>query len=84
VSRTARSYRIVVEYITLNEQGARTVTHLHVCTSMADLAVLLHTLDESAAVASMSVFSTLALPALHTFGKLTGEDLGIVDLKKLS
>ena len=83
MSRVARSYRIVVVYHTLNEQGSRTVTPMNVCLSMLDLAVLLHALDVSPAVASVSVFSIPSVPSTHTLGKLTGDDLGITDLEKL-
>lgn len=83
VSRIARSYRIVAVYHTLNEQGSKTVTPMNVCLSMPDLAVLLHTLDASPAVASISVFSMPTLLSTNNLSKLTGDDIGITDLEKL-
>lgn len=79
----SRSYKIQVDFRGTKECGHKATTHLYVNAGMADLAVLLHALDESEAVGSMSVYCTLTVPDLHTHGRLTGQDLGITDLKKL-
>lgn len=78
-----RSYKIIVEYNRFNETSLRRANTLYITATSPDLAVLLHTLDESGVVASLTVFSTISHPALHTIGKLTGDELGIPGLKKL-
>lgn len=80
---TARSYKIVVEYSSLNKLNAKTASTLHLTATTADLTVLLHTLNESPSVSTILVYNTIVLPSLHTHGKLTADDLGLTDLKKL-
>jgi hypothetical protein len=80
---TARSYKIVVEYSSLNKLNAKTASTLHLTATTADLAVLLHTLNESPSVSTMRVYNTVVIPCLHTQGKLTAGDLGLDGLKKL-
>jgi len=80
---TSHSFKIVVEYSRLNELNAKTTSTLYTSATCADLAMVLHALDESAAVASFSVFNTVTVPTLHNLGKLTAQDLGILDLVKL-
>lgn len=79
----SRSYKVVVNYSRLNELNAATTTSLYLTATAADLAMLLHALDESAAVAGFSVYSTVTVPTYHVLGKLTCEDLGMPELRKL-
>lgn len=78
-----QSYKIHVKFHADASTGNTAATHLYVNAGMPDLAVLLHALDSSPAVASVSVFSTLTVPDLHTHGKLTLQDLGMPYLKKI-
>lgn len=80
---TFQSYKIHVKFHADASTGHTAATHLYVNAGTPDLAVLLHALDSSPAVASVSVFSTLTVPDLYTHGKLTAEDLGMPDLRKL-
>lgn len=80
---TPHSYKITVDYTVLNEHYAKTTSTLHLAATAADLAVLLHALDESPTVAGFAVFSTITVPPLSSLGKLTAQDLGLLDLKKL-
>jgi hypothetical protein len=73
----SRSYAITVEHTTDylgHGPGAQT---LYVTTKSADLLALLHLLNASPAVASLSVCNTLTFPSLTKFANLTHNDLGI-------
>lgn len=65
-----RGYMVSVRY-------SNASLDMHLNASAADLARFLHGLDATPEVISLSVYSTLTVPALHKLARLTRADLGI-------
>jgi len=73
----SRSYAIAVEYDRGKVAGGSKSLTLHLTADSTDLGKFLHMLNECDSVANITVSSTITIPHLHKFSKLTRTDLGV-------